>query len=107
MRRISSCSPAVAIVASGVSSSLGIVNGAGLADHGDLDLSRILELALDPPRDVARQPDGFVVADLLALDHDANLTAGLQRERLRHALEGVGNLLELLEALDIGLEQIA
>ena len=32
---------------------------------------------------------------------------GLQRERLRHALERVGDALELLEALDVGLEDVA
>ena len=77
---------------------LGIVDGAGLANHRDLDLAGVLELALDAARDVARQPHGLVVADLLAFDHDADLAAGLQRERLRHALERVGDVLEASRA---------
>src|SRR6267142_1269068 len=84
-----------------------VVNGAGFADHRDFDLSRILELVLDPARDVLREPDRFLVGDLLALDHDADFATGLQRERLRDALERVGDPFELLEALDVRLEDVA
>ena len=45
--------------------------------------------------------------DLLALDQDADLAARLQRERLRDALERVGDPLELLEPLDVRLEDVA
>ena len=44
---------------------------------------------------------------VLALDHDADFAAGLERERLRDALERVGDAFELLEALDVGLEDVA
>src|SRR6187455_1208950 len=87
--------------------SFGVVDGSGFTDDGHLDLAGVLELVFDPPRDVLRQPDRLLVGDLLALDHDANLAAGLQRERLRHALEGVGNAFEFFEALDVGLEDVA
>src|SRR4029450_186921 len=86
--------------------SLGIVDGARLADDRDLDLARVLELAFDAPRDVFRQPDGFFVRDVLALHHDPDFAAGLERERLRYALEGIGNPLELLQPFDVRLENV-
>src|SRR4051812_27596783 len=85
----------------------GVINGPGLADDGNFDLTRVFELVLDAPRDVLRQPHRFLVRDAVALDDDADFTAGLQRERLGHALERVGDVLELLEALHVGLEDIA
>src|SRR3989338_4487905 len=77
----------------------GIIDRAGLPDDGHLDLAGVLELVLDAPGDVLRQPDGFLVADALALDHDANLASGLEREGLGDPFERVGDALELLEAL--------
>src|SRR5439155_19371959 len=87
--------------------SVRIVHRARLADDGDLDLARILELVLDAPRDVLREPDGFFIGDLLAFDHDADLAARLQRERLRDALERVSDAFELLEPPHIRLEDVA
>src|SRR3954470_12417311 len=89
------------------SSSLRVVDGTRLADHRHLDLARILELVLNPPRDVLRQPDRLFVRDLLALDHDADLAPGLEGERFRDAFERVGNSFELLEPLYIRLEDVA
>src|SRR6188768_2488318 len=86
---------------------LGVVDGAGFTDDGDLDLTGIFELVFDPAGDVLREPDGFFVGNLLALDHDADFPARLDRERLRHALEGVGDAFELFQTLDVGLEDVA
>src|SRR6185436_10640809 len=88
-------------------SSLRIVDGACLTDHRHLDLARVFELVLDAAGDVLRQPHRFFVGDLLAFDHDPDFAAGLQGERLRHALERVGDALELFEPLDVGLEDVA
>src|SRR4029450_8518051 len=87
--------------------SLGIVDGARLANDRDLDLARVLELAFDAPRDVFRQPDGFFVRDVLALHHDPDFAARLERERLRYALEGIGNPFDLLQPFDVRLENVA
>src|SRR5439155_1464418 len=87
--------------------SLRVINRAGFANDRHFDLAGIFELVLDSPGDVLREPDGFFVRDLLAFDHDADFTAGLQRERLRDAFERVGNAFELLEPLDVRLEDIA
>ena len=56
---------------------------AALADHGHLDLARVLELVLDLARDLVREEHGAVVVDLGRLDDDADLAAGLERVRLR------------------------
>src|SRR5262245_9266551 len=86
--------------------SFGIVDGARLADDRDLDLARVLELAFEAPRDVSRQPDGLFVRDAFALHHDPAFAARLKRERLRYALEGVGDPLELLQPFDVRLENV-
>src|SRR5829696_8358122 len=85
----------------------GVFNGTRLADDGDLDLSGVFQLVLDPPGDVLGQPDGLLVRDVIALDQDADLAAGLQRKRLRDALERVGDAFELFQPLDVGLEDVA
>src|SRR5712691_2813359 len=54
-----------------------IVRGARFADHRHLDLAGIFQLVLDAPRDVLREPDGFLIGNLLALDHDADLATRL------------------------------
>src|SRR5262249_38094228 len=85
----------------------GEFNGPGFTDDGHLDLTGVLELVLDALGDVLRQPHGLLVRDAIAFDDDADFAAGLEREGLRDALEGVGDALELLEALDVGLEDVA
>ena len=77
-----------------------------LPDDGDLDLAGVLELVFDAVGDVLAQPGRFLVRDLLALDHDADFAARLQRERLRHALEGIGDPFQLLEALHVRFEDV-
>src|SRR5204863_31552 len=54
------------------------VDGAALADHGHLHLTRILELVLDLPCDLVREQDGAVVVDLPGTDDDANLAPRLE-----------------------------
>src|SRR5262245_4832585 len=85
----------------------GELNGARLTNDGYLDLSRILELVLDPPRDVLRQPDRFLVRDPVAFDDDPDFAAGLERERLRDSVERIGDVLELFEPLHVRLEDVA
>src|SRR5262249_30719077 len=77
-----------------------LVDSTGLAVDGDLDLARLFELVFNPPRDVLGEPHRLFVGNLLALDHDPDLTSCLERERLRHAFERVGNPFELLETFD-------
>src|SRR5919112_23445 len=85
----------------------GELNGPRLPDHCHLDLPGIFQLVLDPPGDILRQPDGFFVGNPVALDHDADFAAGLQRERLGHPFERIGDALEFLEPLDVRLENVA
>src|SRR5215471_13873364 len=99
MRAMSSCSeqsPTVA-AASVTAALLRVIGRTGFANDRHFDLAGVLQFVLDAPRDVLGQPHGLLVRDLLALDHDSDLAPGLQRERLRHAPEGIGDPLELLE----------
>src|SRR6185436_12066084 len=62
---------------------------------------------LDLPRDLLGEHDGLIVTDLRRLDDDADLAAGLHRERLLDALERVADLLEVLETAYVTLEHLA
>src|SRR5687767_4410362 len=85
----------------------GVLNGTRLADHGHFDLAGVLQLALDAPGDVFRQPDRLFVRDALALDEYADFAAGLQGKSLGDALERVGDAFEFFQAFDVGLENVA
>src|SRR5688572_30006711 len=87
--------------------SSGIVGDAQLPHQRHLHLARVRQLVLDRLRDLARETLRGAVADLRRVDHDAQLAAGLDRERLVDALEAAGDLLELLQALDVLLERVA
>src|ERR1044071_2203181 len=78
-----------------------------LANHRHFDLTRILQLRLDLPRDVFRQPDRLLVGDLLGVDDDAKLAPRLNREALRHAVHRVRDRLEALETVHVILENLA
>ena len=54
----------------------------------------------------ARRIAGEVV-DLLGPDEDPDLAAGLDRERALDAGEALGDRLEVLEALDVGVHRLA
>src|ERR687898_3345266 len=86
--------------------SLGVLNAADLADHRDLDLPRVLELLLDPLGHVAGQDLGGDVVDVLGLDHDPDLAAGLHGEAFVDTGGAAGDLLEALQTLDVGLERL-
>ena len=51
--------------------------------------------------------DGGQVVDLLGPDEDADLAAGLDRERVLDAREALGDGLEVLEALDVRVHRLA
>src|SRR3990170_1638918 len=57
-----------------------VLDGPGLPENGDLDLPRILQVALDLLRQVARQGGGRQVVNLRRLDQDTDLAAGLNGE---------------------------
>src|SRR6266508_3445830 len=84
-----------------------ILDGPRLPDHGDLDLAGILQLRLDLLGHVAGEPERLVVAQAAGLDDDAQLAAGLDGEGLLDSLETVGDVLELLQPLDVGLQDLA
>ena len=67
---------------------LGVLDGLGFPDQIDLDLSGVFQLVLDLLGDLPGQQHHTVLADLLRLDHDADLPAGLDGVGLIHAGEG-------------------
>src|SRR2546426_712393 len=86
---------------------LRVLDRARLADDRDLDLARVGQLLLDLPDDVAGEPAGGQVVDLLGPDEDPDLAAGLDGERPLHALEAVGDRLEVLQPLDVRVHRLA
>src|SRR5207237_6243314 len=77
----------------------GVFHRAGLADHRDLDLTGVLQRVLDLLCDVAGEPRRLKIVELLGLDHDPDLAARPDRERVpatrgavRHAFELLGPL---------------
>ena len=80
---------------------------AGLADHDDMDLAGVLHLVLDLLGDVVGEDGCLGVVDLVRLDHDADLAACLHGEGLLDAVMGIGDGLELLQALDVVLIALA
>src|SRR5229473_802105 len=84
----------------------GVLDGPRLADHRDPDLPGKAQLSLDAFGDVSRHQLGSGVIDLLRLDQDPDLAAGLDGVGLLGSLERVGNLLQLFQPLDVGLERL-
>src|SRR5713226_1022634 len=82
----------------------GVFDGPRLADHRDPDLPGKAQLSLDAFGDVPRHQLGSGVIDLLRLDQDPDLAAGLDGVRLLDSLERVGDLLQLFQPLDVSLE---
>src|SRR3990172_494200 len=88
-------------------SSLGVLHRARLADDRHLDLAWIRQRLLDLAHDVTGEAPGGQVVDLFGPDEDPDLTTGLHRERLLHAGEGVGDGLQVGEALQVGIHGLA
>src|SRR5450756_1291004 len=84
----------------------GVFDGPGLAHHGDADLAGETELAFDALRDVPRHELSSGVVDLLRLDQDPNLAAGLDGVGLLDTLERIGDLLQLFEPLDVSVQRL-
>src|SRR3990172_4873593 len=78
-----------------------VLHGAPFADDGDLDLPRVVQVLLYLLADLLRHPVGAEVIDLLRLDDDAYLAAGLDSKRLVDAREGVGHRLQRLQAIEV------
>ena len=84
-----------------------VIYGLGLAQDMNLDLAGIGELGLDLLGDVPCQQDHLILADLLGLDHDAYLAAGLNCIGACDTGEALGNFLKLFKTLDIVFDILA
>ena len=63
-----------------------------------LNLTGIIEVALDFFHNIACNDGHLVIRDDIRLEHDADFTARLNRKTLIHAVKRVGDLLKLLKA---------
>src|ERR1700682_6161191 len=77
-----------------------------LPNHGHFDLSWVLQLRFDLLRNVAGEPERLVIRYASRLDDDPELPARLDGERLLDSLESIGDVLELLEPLDVGFQDL-
>src|SRR5712691_6823663 len=84
--------------------SLRYVGKPTLTNDRDLDLAGIRQLLLDLAGQVAGQDGAFGVRDRVLPYNHPDLPAGLDGVGLIHALVVHGQLLQLLEALDVGLD---
>ncbi len=73
----------------------------------DLDLTGVGQLVLDLLGDVAREQHHLILRDLLGLDHDANLAAGLNGIAVGDAGKALGDFLKLFKTLDVVLDILA
>lgn len=78
---------------------LGIFDGAGLADHIDLNDAWVGHGGFDLVGDVASEFEGGEVVDLLGLDNDADFAASGDSVGLVDAWEAGGDVLEVTHAL--------
>ena len=78
-----------------------VIDGAAFADNADLDLAGIFQLVLDLLDNILRDEHHTLVGNLLGLDHDTDLTAGLDRKGLVDTGEAAGNFFQLLQTLDV------
>ena len=69
-----------------------------------LNLTGIIEVALDFFHNIACNNGHLVIRDDIRLEHDTDFTARLNRKTLIHAVKRVGDLLKLLKALDVIFE---
>src|SRR3954462_20882 len=85
---------------------LRVFDRARLADDGDLDLARVLELLLDLLRDVPGEHLRGEVVDVVGLDHHAHVATRLHRVDLLDPGVVRADLLEPLEPLHVRLEAL-
>src|SRR3989449_766742 len=85
----------------------GKIHRARFADHDDLDLAGILQLALDAAGELVGQLGRLAVVDRRRRHHDAPLPPGLDGVDLLHPGELARELLQLGQPLDVRLERLA
>ncbi|MNN94144.1 hypothetical protein D3C81_2127200 [compost metagenome] len=70
-------------------------------------MARVIEFILDLLRDIACESERFSIVNLLRLNHYAHFTARLNGVRFFNAFERFGNVLKLLQTLNVRLECFA
>ena len=77
------------------------VYSTALANHHDAHLTGIFHLFLDLMSNVVSENRGLSVRDLVGLNHDMNLAAGLHSIGTLNTLMSIGDLFKLLKTLDV------
>ena len=83
------------------------IYSAALANHHDAHLTGIFHFLLDLMGDIMSKNRGLCVGNLVGLNHDVNLTAGLHGIRTLNAFMSVSDLLELLKTLNVVFGRLA
>ena len=84
-----------------------VFDSSRLSEKIDLDLAGIFQLALDLLCDLSGEENHFVFGNLIGLDHDSDLAAGLDSVGAFNTVEGVGELFELFKTLDVVFDVFA
>src|SRR5665811_1884552 len=87
--------------------SAGVVGRAALTDDGDLDPTRLADLALDRGGDLVRDQCRPLVVDLARVDPPTHLESVLHRIDLFHPGVTGGELLELTQASHVAFQGVA
>lgn len=85
----------------------GEADSSGLADNGDLHLTRIGHLVLNSFGYFSRQFLCLGIVDLIGSDNDAQLAAGLNSVGLEHSGIAQSKLFEIVQTLDIGFNNLS
>src|SRR5687768_6185004 len=88
-------------------SSAGKVHGSGFPDQHDLDLPRILQLRLDPARDLFGECRHPRIVYFLGCHDYTHFAPSLNSEDFFDTLVARGDLLQSFESFDVGLECFA
>ena len=80
---------------------LGVVYRPALTNNVDLDLSGVFHFALNFVCHFTGNDLHVIVRNLLGLDHNTDLTAGLNGVGLFNAAKALGNLLQLFQTFDV------
>ena len=81
-----------------------VIYATNFTDNVDFDLSGIFELVFEFFGNLSCKEHRIRVVDLLGLDHNANFSTRLNRERLIDTVEGFCDFFEFLDTFDVSLD---
>lgn len=82
-------------------------DGSGFSEYGDFDFAGEGHLVGDSFGDLVGGEVGLVVGDSVGVDHDADFSARLDGECFGDTGLGLGDVFEVVEALDVAFHGFA